>query len=425
VGVAPLTYAAGVTPAVRHDSVSSASPEPLAPGEYHDYSGLRTALPHYWYPLIESAPGGGTRLGATSDGHDAINRHIWDGYIAVATNHLHPTGRFTYRYAGLSKPYIDFSVTQDYLDEFDFVNGGTGEHEGTLFRRTQTAQLGATFVRPRFRTFSAFGFGAMVEHRTFVSDPSQFLQQLDTSYARSYLFPSLFLSGQWSNLQRPTLSISPEDGIAVAATARDRWRSDITSASRSFSIVGTGSIYKSLDLPGFAHHVIALRLAGGIADSKAAGSFDVGGVSGTSIQVIPGINVGEGRQTFGVRGFDAASVFGTRAFAATLEYRLPIVASARGFGVLPFFADRSSVSFWADAGAADCASNPYVPSACAPASRLGKVIGSVGAELLQSAAVLDYDTPQNIRVGFAVPVVGRDVVSVRVVSVYLAFGLSF
>ncbi len=422
-GVAALSVGAS-QPAVI-DSLRTPTPHALAGGDYHRYWALRSALPKYWYPLIEAAPGRGTRLGATSAGHDVVYRHLWDGYFEIPTTGQYPTGRFTYRYAGFKRPYFDLNLTQDYTAEFDLVNGGTGVREGTLLRRTQTASLGTTFARPRYRTYSAFGVGGAVERRQFFVDPNEFLKQVDTSYARSYLFPSVYVSGQWSNLQRPTLSISPEDGIAVAFTARDRWRSDITFASRSYSVVGTTALYKSLNLRGFAHHVLALRVAGGIADRKAASSFQVGGVSGTTIQLLPGYVVGEGRRTFGVRGFPDASLFGTSAVGGTLEYRVPVTVSAHGFGVLPFFADRSSISGFLDVGSAGCVKNPYVASVCAPSNRLGKTIGSVGLELLQSAAVLDYDQPQNIRVGFAVPVINRDVVSTRVVSVYVAYGLSF
>jgi hypothetical protein len=56
---------------------------------------------------------------------------------------------------------------------------------------------------------------------------------------------------------------------------------------------------------------------------------------------------------------------------------------------------------------------------------LGQVIASTGAELVLSAAIFDWDTPQKIRFGFAVPVAGRSLVGAKAFSVYLAYGLSF
>jgi len=61
-------------------------------------------------------------------------------------------------------------------------------------------------------------------------------------------------------------------------TERDRLASGVTgTGGQSFSTVGSAAIYKSLDLPGFAHHVFALRGAGGFADDKASGYYSVGG----------------------------------------------------------------------------------------------------------------------------------------------------
>ena len=92
---------------------------------------------------------------------------------------------------------------------------------------------------------------------------------------------------------------------------------------------------------------------------------------------------------------------------------------------MPFFFDRSSVSVFVDAGIADCDAAPLNPTVCAPARLLGKTIASTGGELVLSAAIFDWDTPQKVRLGFAVPVAGREMVGAKRVSVYAAYGLSF
>ena len=96
-----------------------------------------------------------------------------------------------------------------------------------------------------------------------------------------------------------------------------------------------------------------------------------------------------------------------------------------GVGMLPVFFDRASVSAFADAAVATCVDAPLFSYACARSPRIGRTIASTGAELVLSAAILDWDTTQNLRFGFAVPAVGKELVSVRPVSVYLAYGLSF
>ena len=226
-------------------------------------------------------------------------------------------------------------------------------------------------------------------------------------------------------MQRAALSISQEDGVALAVTVRERWRSDYTRGTRSTSLVGTGAAFKSLDLPGFAHHVLALRAAGGLADRRAGTSLEVGGISGTVVDLFPGYTVGEGRRTFGVRGFPSSSTYGTRAATATVEYRAPLIRASRGIGLLPFFLDRSSVTAFGDWGIAACASDPLYGTTCAPAPRIGRAIASAGGELLLSAAILEWDAPQTLRFGLAVPVVGRDRIGADRVTPYLAFGFSF
>ena len=206
---------------------------------------------------------------------------------------------------------------------------------------------------------------------------------------------------------------------------RERWRTDRARGTRSTSAVGTAAAFKSLDLPGFAHHVVALRAAGGLADRRAGTALEVGGTSGTVVDLFPGYTVGEGRRTFGVRGFPAASTYGTRAATASLEYRAPLVLATRGFGMLPFFLDRSSLTAFGDWGIAECARDPLYASTCAPAPRIGRPIASAGAEVLLSAAILEWDALQTLRFGLAAPVVGRERSGARSVTPYLAFGLGF
>jgi hypothetical protein len=111
--------------------------------------------------------------------------------------------------------------------------------------------------------------------------------------------------------------------------------------------------------------------------------------------------------------------------AASIEYRAPLVLGGRGLWLLPFFFDRSSLTAFADAGAAGCASQPLYQSICSPAALLNHTLASVGGELGLSAAVLEWDSPQSIRVGIAVPVAGRELVGAKAVSAYVAFGISF
>ncbi|MEO6529070.1 MAG: hypothetical protein ABIP93_20795 [Gemmatimonadaceae bacterium] len=412
-------------------------------GDYARYKPWRTLLPRYWYPMIEAAPARGTRLGATTTGSDIVGRHAYSAFVAIPTTGSYPIASLAYRYAGLRQPLFDLAVWQDYEAERELLSGGTTQYVGTLLKRRRDASLVASWVRPRVRSYASASIGTGVEHRSFLTDPGEFLPQLDSTYGRSYIFPRVLASASWNNLQHPALSISQEDGLALAATIRQRWRTDAGARTRSTSAVGTASAFKSLPFGGFAHHVLALRVAGGIADRRAATALEVGGTSGNTLGLLPGYTVGEGRRTFGVRGFPAASTYGTRAAAASLEYRAPLAIPSRGLGVLPFFLDRSSVTLFGDAGVAACPRDPLYVTTCAPALRtpasnpssgvtvsgvrVGRPIGSVGAELSVWAAVLDWDTQQTMRLGVAIPVLGRSTSTrtTHAVSPYVAFGFSF
>ncbi len=435
VGSAPTPAPRGVLSTGASDSRTDlaatdavADTQPRAPGEYRDYSAWNTVLPRYWYPLIESAPVRGMRLGAMTTGSDVIGRHSYSAYAAVPTTGRFVVGGFFYRYAGFRRPLLDVNLSQDWTSLGTVYSVDQGGNvigvAGSLLKRTRDLSLAATFERPRVRTYSSVILGTGVERRDFATDPEALLARLDTSL-HTYTFPRAFVGAVWTNVQRPPLSVSPEDGVTLALTARERIRSDAPSRTASLSVVGTASGYKSLDLPGFAHHVLALRLAGGYSDRRSGTSLEVGGTSGSTIDVVPGYTVGEGRRTFGVRGFPAASVYGTQAVAASLEYRAPLVLGGRGLALLPLFFDRSSLTAFADVGTASCASQPLYVGICSPPAQLNHPLASIGGELNLSAAVLEWDVPTSFRLGVAVPVANRDLVGARRASAYVAFGLSF
>ncbi|MDB4885165.1 MAG: WD40-like beta Propeller containing protein [Gemmatimonadetes bacterium] len=409
--------------------LASRDTEPLAAGAYHEFDARRGLAPRYWLPIIEAGVSSGTRLGGMTSGQDAVGRHAYGAFLALETTGRFTTGGLAYRYAGLRRPLIDLSLSQDWTSRGLIVDS-LGVPIGVLARRIQDLSLAATFARPRYRTYSSLSAGLGVERRRFASEPASQLAGIDPSFARDYTYPRAFVGASFSNAQQPRLAISREDGVSLGATLRERLRTDDASGSASTSLVGTAFGYKSLDLPGFAHHVLALRLAGGVADRRAVSSFEVGGTSGGSLDVVPGLTVGEGRRTFGVRGFPAASLYGTAAAAASVEYRAPLVVRGRGTWVIPAFFDRSSVSAFADAGTATCAASPLVRGICTAPPAIGRTIASVGGELGVSFAVFQVDAPQLLRLGVAVPVAGRALVSDNVrrvdrASVYAALGYSF
>ena len=404
--------------------LSAAVTAPLTLDQVPDprrYSPWRSLLPRYWEPIITQYSSDGLLLGAATSGYDVIGRHAYFAQAAYNTEFNEVEGNATYQYAGLGQPFLNFSGEQEW-EHFGLFDNDLAR-VGTLTRRARTVGLSTSFTRPRARTFASLVLGADVESRRYSTDPDTLLALLPDRFSSARNFPSLFAGATWTNAKRPGLSISREDGVALNASVRQRWEAgDFSNGSRS--IVGVTALYKSLDLPGFAHHVIAVRGAGGFADDRSITTFSVGGLSGGSLAVFEGLDVGGERRTFGVRGFPPSAEQGTRALAGTLEYRAPIAAPSKRVPFIPLLFDRISISSFAEAGRAFCPASSDNTEACDLQQSESPWLASLGAEVDFDTA-LQYDIPARFRLGFAVPVTGRRATDANPVSVYLTVGSSF
>jgi WD40 repeat protein len=393
----------------------------LNPGPAHSYSPWQSLAPRYWQPLLTIASGSGNVIGATTSGEDVIGRHAYDAQAGYNTKYREAELFGSYVYAGLGQPFIGASAQQTF-DHFEFINS-VGDTV-PVSRRARIYGLSMGLIRPRVRTYASLSFGAEIESRDYTTSPDSLRSTLPPVYSQTLNYPSLFASASWSNTQRPGLSISREDGIAVSATTRRRWLSgDASNASNS--IVGVMAAYKSLDLPGFSHHALALRLAGATADKNAISTFSVGGLSGESLAIVTGISVGGDRRTFGVRGFAPSAEQGTQAVGGTVEYRAPIAAPSTRVPFIPLMFDRISVATFADAGRAYCpggAGESVI--VCGNTSTSMPWLASVGAEANLDTAI-QYDVPARFRFGIAIPLAGKAATGARAVSAYLTIGESF
>ncbi|MEP6691435.1 MAG: hypothetical protein ABJD07_09775 [Gemmatimonadaceae bacterium] len=389
-------------------------PPPLEPVASSDapaapYSPWSSLVPRYWLPLIGQTSNARATVGAITSGRDIVGRHA---YIAQALFDLRGDeheGSLSYRYAGFGQPYFDIGAAQRW-DRTGIDSGRT--RIGDLRRRGRLIDASLTVERPRFRTFSYLSVGGELEQREYSTQPSSLLRRLSSSFYRSRpQYRSLVVNTGWSNAQRPALAISLEDGVALSLSGRLRWIA-ADSAYRSNAVTAALNAYKSLDVGGFAHHVLALRAAGAYASGRIPGDYSVGGSSGEIVTIAPGITTG-GRRAFFVRGFPPDAKTGTRVVSGSAEYRAPLVRPDRGLGLLPIFLSRTSVALFADAGAASDAS-------------FGRDswIASAGAELNLDAA-LQFDYPYRIRLGVAAPVVDHSDYATRKASVYVLFGSSF
>jgi hypothetical protein len=454
-GVAPLARDEGRgVRDERTDTTLTPEPSSLIPdavptiaGASRAYSAWRSLLPRYWVPLVGSAlTEDSWRIGAYTAGEDLVGRHAYRALAYVPTDASGITGSLYYRNASFTQPLIELGASQDWENRATIFDDDDGAALGTLRRRVRDGYASFTLQRPRARTYSYASFGGGVEQRIYSTSPEVLLQTIPAAFRGLYHYPRVFFSAGWSNTQMPALAISPEDGISIGATTRYRWRTNDTILG-THSLIAAASGFKSLDLPGFAHHVAALRIAAGEIDDRATSYLEVGGVSGGYLEVLPGHALGEGSRTFQVRGFPAGSLLGMRAVTTNLEYRAPLMLSGRGLGSLPLFLDRTSLTLFGDAGTAWCPglyptrTFPDTSICTVDAYAYGRttapealpfihldrqVIASAGAELNINAAILSRDAPFLYRLGVAVPVAGKELVaSVQPVSWYFTVGVSF
>ena len=430
-GVGVCCGAADTVPAYR-DTVPRETVAPLVvdSGPAMPYRPWRTLAPRYWLPTLDPGLDGGYRLGASTSGSDVVGRHVVAASIGVPTNHRGGiVGDLSYVYRGFGLPVVQADASQDWQSLGGAFSRDASERLlGEVFRRTRSADLLATVIRQRARTAFSLTGGVGIEHRTHVTTSADVLASIDSGGALGNpTFPSLILAAGFANTRFPPFAISAEDGVRLGVTIRDRTRTGVTgTGGQSFSTVGTASAYKSLDLPGFAHHVLALRGSAGVADARADGYYSVGGISGSSFAIIPGYVIGEGRKTFPVRGFPPGTLLGIRAASGSAEYRVPLFLIGKSPGSLPFFLDRSSLSFFGDAGTAWCPSIVRNRDVCNRANQLRRMdIASVGAELNINLGVLSWDEPYRFRIGLVKPTLNGGFFGQKPLQAYVVAGISF
>ena len=390
------------------------------------YSPWLSLLPRYWLPVIESTTDDGTSFGAVTSGYDIVGRHDYT-IQALHNNEFHENSAWLwYRYAGLGLPLIDVYASQSFSHGSVFLNASptTSAAIGTISERSRIASLQMTVVRPRFRNYTIASVGAEIESIIYSTAPAAVLTQLPAFYNSSHSYPAIIGSAGWSNARRPSLSISAEDGIGASVSGRQRWQHG-TSGSSTRSVIGVTSAYKSLDLPGFAHHVIALRAAGGITDERSADLFSAGGISGTQLEVFPGVELGERRRTFGVRGYPVSAEQGIRAYSGTIEYRAPLADPSRGFRFIPVFIDKISLAVFGEAGRAFCpAGVDTTNGVCRVSDVLNPTMRSAGAELNIDTG-LQLDVQARLRLGLAFALANREQLGASTAQAYATFGASF
>lgn len=389
------------------------------------YRAWRSVLPRYWTPTLEQGYDAAARFGLITSGEDLVGRHSWQLVATHDAMHNEPEYDASYDFAGLGTPVLSIATSQEW--DHPGIADSAREFLLPVERRRQFANVGATFNRRRVKNVAAVTIGAGHEWRDFraLEDVpfSRFSPADRESLANSYTYPSFFVAAAFSNARIPVLALGPENGFNANASVRQRWRTGADTDTRATSVVGSASAYRGFDFGGPIHHLLAVRVAAATVTSVSATDFSAGGGSGSIVQVAPGVNLGEGRRTFFVRGFAPESQTGSRALGANAEYRIPLALPARGFGALPVYFQRLSGAVFMDAATAWCPTGSSTSPICrTPTPR--EWMGSAGAELHLDAAV-QYDSPYRLRVGLAVPTVGRKFFGASGAAWYFTVGVPF
>ncbi len=398
----------GLLPRVAADTMAGAS---------HGYSPWPTLRPRFWVPALYGE-GGGTFFGAATGGTDAALRHSYALGAAYDFANRHAGWQGVYDFAGLGNPVLELSATRSW-DDFRFRTPVAF----TEFRRNDEFAAAATFVRPRVRSSMALTFGADLTLRTrsLVGAPDTLVIASPNDRLKG-----VFAGVAFANYQTPPYSISREDGMAASLAARRHWNTGFAGRLDAGYSEGFGSLaaYRSLALPGFAHHVLALRAAGLRRGGPGAEPFDIGGVPGTTFSL--GIaDVGTPGRFLFVRGYPSGARTGTDAWSGSLEYRLPIALVDRGWGTAPWYVDRVFAHAFADAGNAWCPAadtglrhqHGYLCSSYGATPLLG-----AGAELGADGRVL-IPTTLRFRAGVGFPLTHRQ--EFKRVAGWVTLGSSF
>ena len=425
-GWASVPRTPGTTPYAATSRAPQVMPDSSPSTPYRPW---RQLLPHWWMPIVGEGSDGGATYGASSNGRDVRGQHVWAAQLTRHPSRAEMEGSAIWRVRALPalgalQPTLDVSTSQGW-DRFSLVDSAR-RPVGELGRRARFGTVALSLARPRVRTSTTLSLGAQVERRAFVTRPDSLLGALDPLFARGVTYPSVFASGVWSNTMRPWRGISTEDGITLGATVQRRWREDRRDLG-SWRSTGELRAYQGFRVGGFAHHVIAARVTGGLTDRNGTTEFNTGGTSGAQAELVPGVIVGDPARLFGVRGFAPATQRGSRAVAGTVEYRAPLVMPARGVGLVPLFVDRLSVAVFGDAGRAWCGgaerAGPQGAVLCLPRGVRDGWLASAGAEVALDLGV-QWDAPYRARVGVAQPVARPADVS-RGTAWYFTLGTAF
>jgi len=372
-------------PSPRPPELAPMSQTPLLPAAPpgvlgSPYSPLRTLLPTFWTPTLES-DADEVVVGAATGSADALGRHAY-GIEAGWSTRAVPDWQIAYAYDRW-RPTLFGS----YSDDTDPWRDGT----------VRTREVNAGMLLP----FQQVRRSQSVLAAVHAADDEFDCRECQSPIAASVTRRSVRGGYAVSTAQQYGYSISTEEGTRASVTAegsRADVNGDPNGPRKGDGIALTGDLRQFVPL-GPRHAVLAVRLA-------AAGSFgsDEAGqmfsVAGNGPQ---GGGFGFGVDAIGLlRGFSEDALIGTRAAVVNVDYRLPLMRIARGLGTVPAFIRNLHGAVFADIG-----------EAWNDTARWRDVSASFGAEL-SADTVIGFVLPITVTGGVALrrdgPARDRDLV---------------
>ena len=256
----PAADSSSVLPPSRHDT--SVTVDTAA----RHYSAFRTLLPRYWLPAIEQSDDLRPMYGFVTSGSDVIGRHTYEIQGTYEPRREEPNWNTSYQYAGFGNPVLGVTTQEDWEhgDITSTTGSGARTNVGTLARRRLIVDAALTMLRPRINTNAYLSLGVESEWHDYRTDPGSLLSRLDSAYYRLYTYPALFVNAGWSNARQPDLALSREDGVTIAASAKQRWLANDPGSTQSTTVLGVGTAYKSIDFPGFLTSCDRAAIRGGV-----------------------------------------------------------------------------------------------------------------------------------------------------------------
>jgi Tol biopolymer transport system component len=351
--------------------------EPATALTSHAYSPSRTLAPTSWSPVVEAATEQ-VRVGATVAGSDVLGYHA---YVATATwlasgpadahapRAASPDWRLSYAYDRWTPTF--YAAASSATSFFS----GPATSEGTPAAATR-----------RERQFEA-GVFLPVQHvrSAYAGQLSLLRVQADDTLptgSRSQDRTAMHVAAEVVTSRSYGYSISPEDGMTAGVTA-ELVRRGLGSSADATTITGDFRAFLPAPAP---HHVVALRVAGGVStgDARSGRTFLLGGGSPQASV----ISFGSGAVSL-LRGFPSHSFAGSHVALLNAEYRWPIARPQRGLGTWPLFLHSLHGAVFVDAG------HTWTRTFRRDAAKM-----SVGAEF-STAVIAAYAIPVTATVGAA------------------------